>query len=114
MKLLLNLATFCITLALGRGACINFPPTILESNDGKLVFQDQCTDPYDKSTHPVESEWNSANCMHCKCFDGGEMKCCDRSGGIGRVPGCAAVVDPETCMTLFYRLDDPSKLCGMS
>ncbi|XP_053125806.1 uncharacterized protein LOC128333819 [Hemicordylus capensis] len=111
-KLLFSLALFCLALPLSHAGCFTtlFNP---ELKDGIWVFPDGCADPYDRTQHPVGSMWNSAHCKRCVCGRG-EMECCDRFGGIAHYAGCGGFVDPETCRYKFYRLDDPSKLCGVN
>ncbi|XP_060107828.1 small serum protein 5-like [Heteronotia binoei] len=110
MKVLLILTVSCITLTLCHGACFLRTPELV-MQDGKFVDPNGCIDPYDKSKHNLESEWNTANCQRCECNSKGELQCCSRYGGIAVAEGCKAVADPDTCTYKFYKADDPSTPC---
>ncbi|KAJ6653212.1 hypothetical protein lerEdw1_009998, partial [Lerista edwardsae] len=109
-KVLLSLTVLCLTLALVHGSCLYSRHVGELTEDGKLVMPAGCIDPYDKSLHPFGSTWNTGDCLSCDCEHYG-MNCCIRYHSVGRVPGCTAVLDPETCTYLFYKEDDPTALC---
>ncbi|XP_033014916.1 small serum protein 2-like isoform X3 [Lacerta agilis] len=110
MKILLSLTAFSFTLALCQGGYCEYSDHEAEMKDGQPVLPTECTDSYDGSKHPFGSKWNTAECMECTCDESG-MDCCTRYGLIAEVPGCKAVLNPNTCEYEFYKLDDPSKPC---
>uniref|UniRef100_A0A670IRI9 Small serum protein 2-like n=1 Tax=Podarcis muralis TaxID=64176 RepID=A0A670IRI9_PODMU len=109
MKILLSLTALSLTLALCQGFC-TFSEHKAEIKDGQPVLPTECTDLNDGSKHAFGTQWNTADCMECTCSESG-MQCCSRYGGTVDVPGCKAVVNPNTCKYEFYKLDDPSKPC---
>ncbi|KAJ6653139.1 hypothetical protein lerEdw1_010101 [Lerista edwardsae] len=70
-----------------------------------------CVDSYDKfDKHLVGSKWITKHCMSCQCSKYGR-KCCTRYGRVV-VPGCIAVLDPDTCKFTLYEEEDSRRLCA--
>ncbi|XP_026570973.1 beta-microseminoprotein [Pseudonaja textilis] len=111
MRVFFSLIVFSFMLATCQAACFMeaFEPYFM---NGKEVWPNKCVDRYDGKEHPIGSKWNTDDCLECECLKVG-MSCCHRYGGIAKVEGCKAVINPKTCKYEFYRLDDPSKRCDV-
>ncbi|XP_043940305.1 beta-microseminoprotein-like [Protopterus annectens] len=78
--------------------------------DLKHEYPSECKDIYDKTIHPLNSQWRNSQCLDCFCKKE-FIKCCTRPTPVSYPTECEKVFDQKTCEYTVVRKDDPSVSC---